>query len=225
MVVTSDFKNERNLIKDLLIIFYKNPEPGKVKRRLAASIGNEAACKLYQEMAGRTLSATKNLTCDSVVFYSSRIEITDLWSPDKFGKMVQSGKDLGERMQHAFKWAFNKGYSRIVLLGTDIYYIERSHIDSAFEYLDQRDLVIGPAFDGGYYLIGLNRFYPSLFQDKHWSSSLVFDETVADCTKLGLTHACLPKLLDVDRAEDLNLLDPEDRYRIFENLGINKGAG
>lgn len=186
--------------KSLLIIFTRNPELGKVKTRLAKSVGDEKALEIYKFLLQRTKEITLQIDCDKTVFYSQEIAQNDIWS-DEFSKELQTGDDLGEKMQNAFKSAFAKGYEKAVVIGSDLYDLEPHHISEAFEKLNSSNAVIGPAQDGGYYLLGLKEVYPSIFQNKEWGTSTVRKDTLNDLEKVSV-HL-LEELNDVDVIDDI----------------------
>lgn len=185
----------------LLIIFTRNPEFGKVKTRLAAGIGEEAALRLYQILLQHTFEVTKDLNCNKAVYYSEAIPENDLWERGNFQKKHQQGKDLGQRMENAFKNAFSEGYSKAVIIGSDLYDLQEEDLKKAFLALDKNDVVIGPAQDGGYYLLGMKKLNSAVFQNKKWSTSEVLKETLED---LKNEKVCLLEIRnDIDTLEDL----------------------
>jgi rSAM/selenodomain-associated transferase 1 len=185
-----------------LIIFVKNPEPGKVKTRLARSIGAEAALAVYKRLLQHTKDITSKVDARRVMFYSSWIDDQDGWERPKYEKRVQSGTDLGERMANAFSLVLN-GVDQAVIIGSDCLELTAGIIDQAFAALERFDAVIGPARDGGYYLLGIKQFHPELFDGKEWSTSTVFQDTAADLRVLGLSYEALPVLSDIDDVDDL----------------------
>ena len=189
--------------KSLLIIFVKNPELGKVKTRLAASLGNEAALAIYRQMLRKTREVTRPVPVDKVVYYSESIDHNDLWENNYYQKACQQGSDLGERMKNAFQKPFAEGYESVCIIGSDCMEISSSLIKEAFEKLQSSDAVIGPSQDGGYYLLGMNRFIPQLFKNKAWSTDTVFASTLHDLNAPGMSYCELPVLNDVDTVEDL----------------------
>ena len=190
--------------KEALIIFIKNPQPGKVKTRIAATTGDEKALEIYKHLLQYTCRITKDLPQDKWLFYSEFIDEKDSWSNDIYHKQIQSGDDLGQKMLNAFKFCFDKGYEKISIIGSDMMEISASTLHNAFAQLKKHDIVIGPAKDGGYYLLGMNKLHPILFQNKSWSTSTVMTDTLADSKKLGLTHYELPTLCDIDTEADWN---------------------
>jgi uncharacterized protein len=189
--------------KSLLIIFYRNPTIGQVKTRLAATIGKEKALEVFRRLASHTKQITESLTIDKIVFYSDSIDLMDIWPNAKYLKALQQGNDLGEKMKNSFAAAFESGYDSVCIIGTDCYELETRIIVQAFEALVSDDVVIGPASDGGYYLLGMRRFHPELFDDKQWSTETVFERTVSDIQSLGLKYSKLRRLRDVDTEGDL----------------------
>ena len=188
---------------NLLLIFIKNPEPGKVKTRLAATIGNQKAYKVYLKLLKHTIRATQNVNAGKQVWYSAFIDSDDFISEPEFDKKVQRGKNLGVRMLHAFKNGFNEGYDNIVIIGSDCPDVNPVLLEQAFNGLSEHDLVIGPSADGGYYLLGMNKLQPELFSDIDWSTERVLEQTLEKAKSLSLSVSCLPELNDIDTIEDL----------------------
>ncbi|HWJ26687.1 MAG TPA: TIGR04282 family arsenosugar biosynthesis glycosyltransferase [Flavisolibacter sp.] len=195
------------MTKKALLIFTKNLEVGKVKTRLAATIGDEKALSVYKQLVLNTASTTKHLPIDKFVFYSNAIEEDDVWNGNNFHKEVQQGNDLGERMKNAFAAIFQKGYDKAVIIGTDCPSLKGNIIQDAFNKLVDVDVVIGPALDGGYYLLGMKKCYPFLFEDMHWSTANVIAETIRRCKSRGLLFLLLEALQDIDEEEDLETLN------------------
>ena len=192
--------------KDRLIIFVRNADVGKVKTRLGESIGNDAALRIYIKLLEVTWSQAKDVNAAKHVFYSERVEQNDTLMPSE-NKFVQKGADLGERMLNAFQDSFENGAEKMVIIGSDCPEITTELIDSAFENLDRYDVVLGPAKDGGYYLLGMKCLLPMLFRNKEWGTDTVFADTVLDLIDMGLTHFRLKELSDLDTIYDLHLLD------------------
>jgi rSAM/selenodomain-associated transferase 1 len=194
-------KASKFMSKDLVIVFVKNLELGKVKTRLAAQIGYAEALGVYKELVRLTERITQNLpNIDTHIYFSSKIS-SELWPKNK--KYVQNGVDLGERMFNAFKDGFNMGYDKIVLIGSDLPDLNESHLKQAFAQLNTSDIVFGPAKDGGYYLVGLKTLIPEIFENKPWSQPQLFKITLQDLAKLNPTISTLETLNDIDTFEDL----------------------
>lgn len=184
-----------------LIIFTRNPELGKVKTRLAKTIGNEKALEVYRDLLFHTMTETKNLECDKFVFYDQNIEPNDIWSNVLYEKRMQFGEDLGAKMQNAFQELFSLGYKNCIIAGSDLFDLRSKHINEAFRKLENSDVVIGPAEDGGYYLLGLKKIIPAIFKNKNWGTSTVLKATLKDLKNYDAVF--LETLNDIDTFEDL----------------------
>jgi len=196
-----------------LIIFVRNPELGKVKTRLAKTIGNEKALEVYHDLLYHTRTATQTIDCDKFVFYDSSIEINDIWSSSLFEKKNQFGPDLGAKMQNAFQELFNLGYKNCAIVGSDLFDLQAKHINQAFHKLENNDVVIGPAEDGGYYLLGLKKIIPALFTNKSWGTETVLKDTLKDLSFCSVDF--LEILNDIDTFEDL---EQTNYYRLKKNF-------
>ncbi|MFO8147287.1 MAG: TIGR04282 family arsenosugar biosynthesis glycosyltransferase [Bacteroidota bacterium] len=198
--------------KDLLIIFTKNPEIGKVKTRLAKDVGDEAALEIYKFLLKHTISVTKSLDVQKEVWFSEGIDEDQLWDPSVYSKKLQKGKDLGARMQYAFEEGFENGFRNIIIIGSDMYDLETSDLENAFILLKNKEYVIGPAADGGYYLLGMRTLEPKIFQNKEWGTSTVLHETLNDLK--GKNIALTDLRNDVDLFTDIK--DHEDFQKFFK---------
>ena len=190
-------------MENALIIFVRNPEKGKVKKRLAKSIGDDKALEVYKYLLEYTKNITVSCKYNLFVFYSHYIHINDIFDDNLYSKHLQEGNDLGERMMNAFKKVFDLGLKNICIIGSDCYELQTEILDEAFRKLHESQTVIGPSPDGGYYLLGMNMLYPDLFIDKNWGASTVLDDTLETINKLGLTSAQLTILNDIDIIDDL----------------------
>lgn len=187
--------------KDLLIIFTRNPELGKCKTRLAAKVGDPAALDIYKFLLAHTVSITKDLRVTKQVYYSQDIWENDIWEPNSYQKKLQKGEDLGERMATAFTEGFRDGYEKIIIIGSDMYDLSQTDVEAAFQRLEEHDFVVGPAEDGGYYLLGMHFLKKELFQDKLWGTPSVLPATLEDLK--GTNYGLLPIKNDVDHYEDI----------------------
>lgn len=190
-------------MRNVLLIFIKNPEAGKVKTRLAKSIGDLEALQIYKKLLKRTLTVAAQSEVRKQVWYSTFIDKEDEISTDTFEKYLQTGSDLGARMSGAFQQAFKDGADRVVIIGSDCPDLNEDVLEDAFKQLENCDLVIGPSEDGGYYLLGMNRFYGALFNDVEWSTESVLESTIDRASEIGLNIEKLPVLNDIDTVEDL----------------------
>lgn len=190
-------------MEKLLIVFVKNPELGKVKTRLGKSIGDKAALEVYLKLLDHTRQTAAATDCDVAVYYSSFIDREDAWGNQQFDKHRQEGKDIGLRMHNAIAHAIvTKNYKQVCLVGGDIYDLTPSVIEEGFNKLENHDVVIGPAEDGGYYLIGMTSPNQNIFKLEAWSVPDVYDHTIRLINKEGLTYATLKILNDIDTIED-----------------------
>lgn len=176
---------------------------GKVKTRLAATMGDEAALAIYYVLATYTRQVTDELLMKRSLWYSDYVDREDQWDNNMYTKILQQGKNLGERMHYAFQAAFNGGADEVCIIGTDCLELEQAHVLSAFEALKDCDVAIGPSRDGGYYLLGMKRMIPELFENKTWSTDQVFNNTVKDFERLDISYKKLHVLSDVDVDADL----------------------
>ncbi len=184
-----------------LIIFTRNPELGKCKTRLAKSIGNEEALHVYKYLLQHTANEAKKVDCTRFVYYSEKIRTKDIWDDTCFIKKQQHGDDLGQRMKNAFTDCFSLGYDKVVIVGSDLLDLSEKIIEKAFLKLNENDAVIGPAEDGGYYLLGLTQAFPEVFNITDWGTQTVYKETIAKL--ISKKTAVLKILNDIDYLEDL----------------------
>lgn len=201
VILNQVLKLVARLMSNCLLIFTRNPELGKVKSRLAQGIGEENALEIYKKLLEHTRDVTAQVDCIRRVGYSVQVRSNDVWTEGRFEKFKQEGSDLGERMENAFKQAFKLGHDKVIIIGSDLYDLRPQHIKKAFEALDQNDAVIGPAHDGGYYLLGMKTLIPSVFKNKNWGTETVLADTLTSLSNRR-THKLEP-LNDIDYASDI----------------------
>lgn len=209
--------------RECLIIFTRYPEPGKTKTRLIPALGAEGAAELQRQMAEDTLARAKKLKASrplsvEVHFTNGDRNLMQDWLGSEPIYRQQGEGDLGKRMASAFETAFADAMTGVAIVGVDCPDLSVQLMAKAFEVLEQYDLVLGPAQDGGYYLIGLKRLIPELFVGVSWGTSVVRQQTVEIAKGLGLAIAYLPILNDIDRPEDLEFIrgrrfEPADKPR------------
>ncbi|MHA4846520.1 TIGR04282 family arsenosugar biosynthesis glycosyltransferase [Flavitalea antarctica] len=190
-------------MEQALIIFTKNPIHGQVKTRLAAAVGKDMALSIYRRMLLYTNTITSDLPVTKLLYYSDAIGTQDHWSDQIYTKKLQRGAGLGQRMENAFRDTFELNYRRVMIIGTDCPGLTPGIITMAFDNLGNSDVVIGPAKDGGYYLLGMNKMHGELFRGINWSSETVLQETSRICSRLNLSTYLLEELSDIDTEEDL----------------------
>ena len=195
-------------VADRLIVFSRYPEPGRSKTRMIPALGVDGAAELHRRMARHTLQWTERLMAAWSVDVRVRFTGADARAmAECFGSQFvyepQSDGDLGQRLERAFRESFQADCRRVVVVGTDCPSLSDEIVRQAFDHLQDHDLVIGPATDGGYYLIGLSQHSESLFKDIAWGSDQVLQQTLLAARRAKLSTAVLPTLADVDRPEDL----------------------
>jgi len=183
-----------------LIIFIKNPVPGKAKTRLAQGVGKERALEIYKSLLSYTRTVAQMVYTERYLYYSSQI-IEDDWDSKKFKKRVQSGNNLGERMSLAFKEVLSTN-EKALIIGSDCPQLNFMTISNAFLALDNHDFVIGPSMDGGYYLLGMKSADETVFRDIAWSTESVASQTIERIKSQQKTYKLLEQLSDVDYKED-----------------------
>jgi hypothetical protein len=190
-------------MSDRLMIFVKAPRPGQVKTRLAQALGAEAASAVYRHLVERLLERLNGLWPVELCFTpeDARSEI-EPWLRTGWTARAQSPGDLGRRLSVAFEAAFDQGVTRAVVIGSDCVEVEPHDIHLAWAELDAHDLVVGPAQDGGYWLIALRHPQPLLFEGIPWSTSRVLATTLARARSLRLPVKLLRTLGDIDTLED-----------------------
>ena len=193
------------MTKNLILVFTRNPELGKCKTRLAKTVGDENALTIYKMLLQHTANVVEQIDFDKAVYYSVKVRNHDLWDNTIYQKHQQIGADLGLRMQHAFINSFKAGYEKVLIVGSDLYDLKPSHIQEAFDKLNTHDVTIGPAEDGGYYLLGMKTLQPYIFENKQWGTETVREATLNDLKKQ--TVYLLEELNDIDLYEDLKKYD------------------
>ncbi len=191
------------MLKKAIILFTKNPELGKVKTRLAKTLGDEKALEIYKKLLHHTQTIVSEIAVDKFIFYSDTIIENDSWSNKKYYKKLQKGVDLGERMNNAFQELFEVNYDSICIIGSDCFELNSEIINQAFQNLKTNEIVIGPTFDGGYYLLGMNKPNSKLFENIIWSTETVFEETINKIKTQNIKYLTLTKLNDVDEEIDV----------------------
>ena len=187
--------------KTLIIVFVRNTQLGAVKTRLASTVGDQIALKIYKALLKHTAREVNKVSAQKKVLYSEYIKEVDIWGEMNFLKGLQSKGNLGQRMESAFKTAFAKGYKNVVIVGSDLYSLKSSHIETAIKQLKKNEVVLGPATDGGYYLLGLKMSLSALFCNKQWGSATVLEDTLNDLKSSSVF--LLEPLNDIDTFEDL----------------------
>ncbi|PCJ27689.1 MAG: glycosyltransferase [Flavobacteriales bacterium] len=201
---------KRFMSKELLIVFVKNIKLGKVKTRLAKAIGDEGAFQVYKHLVELTEKAIEGVNTTKHVYFSDSI-IDEKWQ--KTSKFVQKGADLGEKMKNSFKNGQKQGFSKIVLIGSDLPKISPEIIQKGFDELEKNEVVFGPAEDGGYYLVGMTKAHFCIFENKVWSTDSLLEETLAELNEKKIQYSLLEMLNDIDTVEDLRKSELNELFK------------
>jgi len=198
---------------DTLLIFVKYPTPGKVKTRLGREIGLALAARFYEQFVEQTIDlAQKASHQQKILFFDPEVRRLDFEKmlPSGFELIAQPDGDLGARLKFGFSTSFSAGSKTVTAIGTDSPTLPLAYLNSSLEKLKLNDAVVGPASDGGYYLIGLSKNEVEVFSDIEWSSKNVLSTTLARFATLNLSHVQLPEWYDVDTLEGLEKAAGED---------------
>jgi len=187
--------------KSVLLLFTKNPELGKCKTRLAATVGDQKALDIYKQLLDYTRDFSAKLAIPKHIYYAWEITEKDRWSQPNFHKKLQAEGNLGAKMQTAFKESFKAGFEKVIIVGSDCAEINENDVLKAEKLLDENQLVFGPALDGGYYLLGMKKLHSAVFKNKLWGTDSVLDATLNDLKQQ--TVKVLEALNDIDTFEDL----------------------
>lgn len=165
-------------MKSVLLVFARSPIKGEVKTRLGNEIGSEKSYWVYLQLLKKIAKNISNKNQDIILFQSKPNKKLESIFDNAKKFLVQNGSDLGKKMLSAFQWAFNEKYKNVILIGTDLWRIDENMIIRARNVLENKDFVIGPTFDGGYYLIGMKKMKKEIFQNIPWSTNQVLSETL-----------------------------------------------
>jgi len=210
-----------------LLIFSKYPLAGKAKTRLIPALGDEVAAQLHRRLAESAISTARSwhgntsgkTTRITVHYTGAKKKDFSRWLGSDLDYQEQPAGDLGQRMCTAFESAFECEIEHVIGIGTDVPTLTAAILQQADKNLEDHDLVLGPAADGGYYLIGMNSLHSELFVNIDWGTERVYAQTLAICSRLGLKIAELPMLNDIDRLEDLDTIRRDPRFREVIELG------
>ncbi|MCP4580419.1 MAG: glycosyltransferase [candidate division Zixibacteria bacterium] len=192
--------------QNALMIFVKYPEPGKVKTRLYPEISLSKAAELYKAMVDDIITThSDNIDYEIIICYApaERIDDFNVWLGDRYTLKAQRGPNLGDRLINAFSQVFSDGFNKAIVIGSDCPQISRTEIEAAFDALNNRDIVIGPTEDGGYYLIGMSKLHEAAFRNISWSSDKVLGETLEILSKKRLSVDRLNSKFDIDTYRDV----------------------
>lgn len=207
-----------------MLFFVKYPVAGKVKTRIGKKLGHEYACRLYECFVLDLLDKFRQTTSEIIICfdpYTACSKYQD-WLGDKFKYLAQRGKTLGERMSNSLAEAFEYGFSKAILTGSDIPDLPVEFIDRSISVLGENNAVIGPSYDGGYYLIGFTAesFVPEAFENIAWGTDEVFEQTLSILITQadGFSTYVLDKWHDIDTAGDIEGLLKRNQRSPFRDL-------
>ncbi|MFK8039067.1 MAG: TIGR04282 family arsenosugar biosynthesis glycosyltransferase [Crocinitomicaceae bacterium] len=201
--------------KNLLIVFAKNIVLGKVKTRLAKSIGDNEALNVYVKLYEITERESLKVRNADLEVHFSDVIIEAKWASSN--RYVQVEGNLGVKMKHAFEKGFEKGYKNIICIGTDLADQKAEIIENAFNQLEKHDFVFGPAEDGGYYLVGSSQKQLYIFDNKPWSEDTLLKETLTEIKSFNHSVSLLNTLNDIDNLEDLKRSMLENEFKHLWN--------
>jgi rSAM/selenodomain-associated transferase 1 len=205
--LTDPYAPQRTYKDKCVLVFIKAPIKGEVKTRLSKDMPAGVVLDLYKNFVKDILENVKAEGRRLIIYCYPGKEVSRIrkWLGERYTLKPQTGKDLGERMAGAFSYAFSKGYQKALLIGTDFPDLPGSIIDQAFNGLVAHDAIVGPARDGGYYLIGFraDTFYPDVFIDIPWDTDRVFGKTMRKLKSAGYKIHVLPEWTDIDDYRDL----------------------
>lgn len=206
--------------KDCIILFVKYPENENVKTRLQRHLDKNFVIELYKCFVYDIINTIKVTKNHFRIYFTPPAALSKIreWLGNEYYYYPQEGFNLGERMEIAFKKTFLNGFSKAIIIGSDIPFITGKIIKEALEF-EPHDAVIGPSIDGGYYLIGFKneKFLPDIFKNINWSMSNVYEETIKIFKKNKYNLKYLPVLRDIDRLEDLRIIFKENKDIGFRN--------
>ena len=190
-------------VKNALIIMTKNPELGKCKTRLAKTLGDKKALEIYIQLIDYTAQLSKEIEADKFVYSTDKLANKSRWESNKSYFEIQSNGDLGDKMNNAIQHVLKQGYDKAIVIGSDCAEINSLDINTAFQQLNTSDYTLGPALDGGYYLIGMKEVSPTLFHNIIWSTENVLINTISRIEENNSTYSLLEEKSDIDFEEDL----------------------
>ena len=188
-------------MKTVLLIFSKSPILGKVKNRLSKNIGLESSLHIYKKLLEHTASVAQKSRIKTVLFQNELNPELKAIFKNVADYQIQKGKNLGEKMENAFRWAFSLKYKNVILIGSDLWSLDKDTLIEAKKALEHNDVVIGPCYDGGYYLIGMKNFNNKIFKNISWSKKQVFKQTLSKVLENSVYYLEIKN--DIDNKESL----------------------
>jgi uncharacterized protein len=189
-------------MKTALIILVHDSVPCTVKTGKVDAISEPESAAMYRQLLIHTQRVTIDLAADKFLFLNESSACRDVWNKSAYIKRMQRGRGTGEIMLNAFETVFSLGYSKVVIMSSDSIETEKAHLTHAFDYLDTHDIVIGPAQEGGYYLLGMKKMQPMLFKHKAWNTAILLQQTLDDIIQLHLTYHLQQVLNNVEEEKE-----------------------
>lgn len=189
-------------MKAALIILVHESVPCIVKTGRVDYISERESLAIYRQLLFHTRRITIDLDADKFLFIKESSAKDHLWSPNVYIKRMQRGRSIGEIMRHAFETVFSMGYTKVVMISSDSIETETAHLTHAFDSLNNYDVVIGPAQEGCYYLLGMKKMHALLFRHKAWNTPVLIQQTLDDIAKLSLTYHLQQVLNDVEEEKE-----------------------
>lgn len=190
-------------MKKLVIVFVRNVQIGKVKTRLAKTLGDEKSLGIYIRLLDHTSQVVQQAQAHKAVYYNQYIDEADEFMVPVFHKYLQMGQNLGERMEQAFIKSFGRGFTHILIVGCDSFELDTKHIEDAFIALESSDAVLGPTINGGCYLLGLKQFNKNIFRQKEWFTHNVLMDLMLELKQQEMSYHLLPAIKAVEEEKDL----------------------
>ena len=188
-------------MKTVLLIFSKSPILGKVKNRLSKNIGLESSLHIYKKLLEHTASVAQKSRIKTVLFQNELNPELKITFKNVADYQIQEGRNLGEKMETAFRWAFSQKYENVILIGSDLWSLDKDTLIEAKKALEHNEVVIGPCYDGGYYLIGMKNFNNKIFKNISWSKKQVFKQTLSKVLENSVYYLEIKN--DIDNKESL----------------------
>ena len=204
-------------MSSIIIVLAKAPILGEVKTRIGKNIGMDRSKWIYEQLLSHTSNVTKKTKIMTVLFKNKNNEKLENLFKHSVKSKLQLGENLGEKMTNAFQWAFKKKYKKIVLIGTDLWTLNKKIITDSFKLLDKCDLVIGPSYDGGYFLIGMKNPDGNIFKNIPWSTNNVLEKTILKIKDRKISFLEIAKDIDSfsDVKSNLSLLKKYNKKFMF----------